>query len=165
MLLISARDDASQALNVLSLVEMRLLPITIEELMYAYRLARDWCEWIKNPRSTRENPVTGETDEHLLKMFEQYADKLGRQLEDIHPIEAYISALTPQLIHLWHSRNHAWKEDTRVLYRSLRYTAQMYEEKFGSTQLGKLLDEKQVPQMSELDKCPTFDGVEEIITL
>ena len=154
LLLVSARTDYSQALNVLCLIEMRMIPTTIEDLIYAYMVAMDWCEWIKNPESSEDSPLYGkEADDYkpMLDMFESYADRLSAQLcVEEYRIEAYLETLNPNLTNLWRGKNPVLKENTRLLYRSLRYMAQMFEELLSDNHFNKILEEKDVPPMSKL---------------
>ena len=160
LLLIMSREDYSLALNILMMVSTGMLPATIEDVMYAYMVACDWCKWIKEPKEERsaENTLFGETADYLpmLEMFEGYAEDIEDQLIAYQDaIEAYFRGLNPNLVDFWRglSESPSLREDTRLLFRSLRYTAQLSEEKFGATFLNKLLDEKQIPQMNELDRC------------
>ena len=153
LLLASARTDYSEALNVLCLIEMRMIPTTIEDVIYAYMVAKDWCLWIKNPESSEDSPLYGKKADYrsMLDMFESYADKLADQLNDEEcGIEVYLGTLNPNLTNLWRGKDPVLKENTRLLYRSLRYMAQMFEEQFGDSHFNEILEEKNVPPMSEL---------------
>lgn len=159
LLLISARGtaDYTNALNVMYVIQMNVIPTTIEDTMYAYMVAKDWCEWIKNPGEPAENPLLYDVDDSLSSMFERYAEKFEEQLLiSLVDIEACVDILNPNLITLYRGKNPVWSENTRLLYRSLRYTAQMFEDK-GDDHLSKLLDEKQVPPMDKLSKCRVFE--------
>lgn len=160
LLLISAREDYSLALNTVFWVQMREIPTTISDTMYAYMVAKDWCKWMQEPETERsaENPLEGDTDDYhlLLNMFERNAEGLENQIVAYQDaIEAYLSALNPNLVNCWSGASNmpTLKEDTRLFFRSLRYTAQVFEKRFHATFLTKILDEKQVPPMSELDRC------------
>ena len=159
ILLISARgnQDYTNALNIMCLVQLHIIPTTIGDTMYAYMVAKDWCLWIKNPGKPAENPLQYEVDDGLRCMFERYAEGFEDQLlASLVDIEAYIDILNPNFIELFRHRNLVLSEDTRLLYRTLRYTAQLFEDK-GDDHFSKLLDEKQVPPMSELNKCRVFE--------
>ena len=157
LMLASARQNYSQALNIICLIQMNAIPTTIEDTMYAYMVAKDWCLWIKTPGEPAENPLQSEVDDELYHMFEEYAERFEYQLLiSLVDIEACVDILNPNLIELFRGRNSVWSENTRLLYRSLRYTAQLFEDK-GNNHLNKLLDEKQVPPMSGLNKCGTFE--------
>lgn len=160
LLLIKSCEDYSLALNTVLLVRMRAIPTTIDDTMFAYMVVKDWCKWIKEPKEERsaENTLFGETADYLpmLEMFEKYAEDIEDQLIAYQDaIEAYFRGLNPNLVDFWRGlcESPSLREDTRLLFRSLRYTAQLFEEKFGTTFLNKLLDEKQIPQMNELDRC------------
>ena len=158
LLLISAREDYSQALNILCLVEMHEVPTTVGDIMYAYMVAKDWCKWIKNPGESGENPLQHGVDDSLLRIFEKYAEDLENQLVAYqNAIEEDFSELNPNLVNGWRSLSSMpiLKEDTRLFFRTLRYTAQIFEDRFRASFLNQMLDKKQVPPMCELDKCPT----------
>jgi len=155
LLLESARGDYSQALNVLMMVSVGMLPATIEDVMYAYMVAKDWCEWVKNPNSSKKNPLFGKQSDFtpMLSMFQRYADDLGELLAiSESEVSDVFETLNPNLIQLWHSKNNTLKEEAKMFHRSLRVTAKLFEEKYGEDVFSKLLDEKQVPPMSELNK-------------
>lgn len=154
-LLISARTDCLQALNVLGLIVIQKIPRNIEYLMHAYMLAKNWCEWITNPETADDSPLYGEKDDYelVLDTFEGYADILVDQLcEEEDLIEAYLGTLDPNFTSLWRGKNPELMENTRLLFRSLRYTAQMFEERFGDSHFNEILEEKNVPPMSELKR-------------
>lgn len=151
LLLMSAREDCSRALNVLLMVSMDMLPAGIEEKMYAYMVALDWIEWIKNPKSSPENPLFEKSASYLpmLNLFKEYADTLSLELrlkED--EVEEIFKTLNPNLIHLWRSNDAVLKGEAKMFHRSLRVTAKLFKEKFGTTRFSEILDEKQVPPMS-----------------
>lgn len=163
LLLLHARDDAnnfSTALNVLCLLVMREIPSTIEEVMYAYMVAKDWIEWIKNPNSCADadNFMRGKKTEEYqptLEILEGYAERLeDRMVTEEDDIDEYINGLSPNLVQLWHGihRHLNIREDARMLFRSLRYMAEFFES-IEDDSFSKLLDEKEVPPMSELNKC------------
>ena len=56
LLLASVHGDITNAHNILTLVSLRSIPTTIEDTMYAYMVAKDWCDWITNP-DTQDNPL------------------------------------------------------------------------------------------------------------
>lgn len=158
LLLISAREDYAQAINILCLVQMHEVSTTIGDIMYAYMVAKDWCQWIKNPGEPEENPLKHDIDDSLLCAFEGYAERLEDQLVAYqNAVEAYFSELNPNLVNGWlgASKMPTLQEDTRLFYRSLRYTAQLFEDKFRVSFFNKTLDEKHVPPMHALGKRPT----------
>ena len=164
LLLIAARvnQNYTDALDVMCLVQRHLLPTTIEDTMYGYMVAKDWCLWIKTPGEPSENPLLYGLDDDLRCMFESYAEKFEYELFKVRAaIEEYIALLNPNLIELYRGRNLVLKEDTRLLYRALRHAAQMFEEKSGDNFLNELLDRKRVPPMSELSKSWIFGHVSE----
>lgn len=151
LLLENAREDYSEALNILMMVSTGMLPATIEDVMYAYMVACDWCEWVKNPRSSAENPLFGKASDYIpmLCMFQQYTDDLGRNLIlNESAVEVVFETLNPNLIQLWRSPNPTLKNEVKMFHRSLRFTAKLFEEKFGETRFNEILVEKQVPPMS-----------------
>lgn len=151
ILLANARNDYSQALNVLCLVQMHMVPVTVEDTMYAYMVAEDWCEWIKNPKSSVENPLSGQTEDYMpmLDMFQRYANDLAedlKQQEDF--VETVFEMLNPNLVQLLQNRDIAVKETTQMYFRSLCFTAKLFKEKFDNSRFHEILKEKQVPPMS-----------------
>ena len=123
LMLASTRQNYSQALNIICLIQMNAIPTTIEDTMYAYMVAKDWCLWIKTPGEPAENPLQSEVDDELYHMFEEYAERFEYQLLiSLVDIEACVDILNPNLIELFRGRNSVWSENTRLLYRSLRYT-------------------------------------------
>ena len=157
LMLAAARQNYSNAFDIISLVQMHAIPTTIEDIMYGYMVAKDWCLWIKNPGEPAENPLLNNVDDHLLFMFEKYAGKFEDQLDaNLATIKAYVAALNPNLITLYRGRNSVWSENTRLLYRALRYTAQLFEDR-GDDYLSKLLNKKQVPPMDKLTECRVFE--------
>lgn len=151
ILLANARNDYSQALNVLCLVQMHMVPVTVEDTMYAYMVAEDWCEWIKNPKSSVENPLSGQTEDYMpmLDMFQRYANDLAEDLKQQKDVvEAVFEMLNPNLGQLLHNRDIAVKEATQMYFRSLCLTAKLFKEKFDNNRFQEILKEKQVPPMS-----------------
>lgn len=158
LLLISAREDYAQAINILCLVQMHEIHTTIGDIMYAYMVAKDWCKWIKHPGEPKENPLHYNVNDNLLYAFEGYSERLEDQLVAYqNAIEEDFSELNPNLVNGWRSLSSmpTLKEDTRLFFRTLRYTAQIFEDRFRASFLNQMLDKKQVPPMCELDKCPT----------
>ena len=158
LLLIKAREDYSQALNIMCLVQLHTLPTTIEDMMYGYMVAKDWCLWIKNPGAPKEGPVLFEVEgkDEMLSMIQVYVERFEYELFKAQAaIEEYVAILDPNLKDCWcgFCESPSLREDTRLLFRALRYTAQLFEEKFDDNRFNKLLDEKQIPSMSELDRC------------
>ena len=153
ILLTAARvsQNYTAALNVMYLVQTHLIPTTIEDIMYGYMVAKDWCSWIKTPGEPKENPLQYDVDDDVCFMFDGYVLSFEAQLVKMRAdIEAYIAILSPNLIQLYRGRNQVLSEDVRLLYRSLRYTAQLFEAELGDGFLNRLLDSKQVPPMSGL---------------
>lgn len=151
ILLANARNDYSQALNVLCLVQMHMVPVTIEDTMYAYMVAKDWCEWIKKPNFSVENPLPAKTEDcmPMLDMFQRYADNLAKDLKQQKDIvEAVFETLNPNLAQLLQNRDIAVKEATQMYFRSLCFTARLFEEKFSDNRFNEILKEKQIPPMS-----------------
>ncbi len=155
LLLENAREDCSEALDVLMMVSKGMLSATINDTMYAYMIACDWCEWTKNPNSGAGNPLFGIKSDFkwLLMMFQSYADDLGANLvlnKDL--IKEVFVTLNPHLIEFWRSPNPTLKSETKMFLRSLRFTAKFFEDKFGDNDFNEILDRNQVPPMSELSK-------------
>jgi len=159
LLLISAREDYSLALNVLFLLATRSIPSNIEDIMYGYMVAKDWVNWIKNPNSSDDvdnfmPDKKAEDYQSMVDVLEGYADNLEDHLKAYQDyIEDLFRNLNTNLVQLWNGahRHLNIREDTRLFFRSLRYTAQVFEKRFHATFLTKILDDKQVPPMSELN--------------
>ena len=118
IMLASSREDYSQAMNVLFMVESRYLPVSIENLMYAYMVAKDWCNWIKNPDAP-DTPVLSKHDDltPLYDIFQRYATSLEEELADKEEdIILVFSLLNPNLGNLIETRRGetAIKETTQM---------------------------------------------------
>ena len=161
ILLLEARDtdeNLSLAFNILYLVASRNIPSNIEDVMYAYMVAKDWISWIKSPNSPDDvdNFMPGKKAEDYqpaLEILEGYADDLEDILvTDETGIDEYLETLNPKLADLWNGvhRHQNIKEDTRMFFRTLRYMAQFFES-VGDNHFSKLLDTKNVPPMGELN--------------
>ena len=162
LLLLYARDNDenfSLALNVVCLLSSRSIPSTIEDTIFAYMVAKDWINWIKNPNDPTDVDSfmpdgKAEVYRQMLDVLEMYADDLEDQLiTDEEDLDEYFKNFNPTLVKLWRGahRHLNIKEDARQLLRALRYTAQMFADK-GDDHLNKLLEEKEVPPTSELNK-------------
>lgn len=162
LLLLYARDtdeNFTTALNMVHLLAMRNIPSTIEDTMYAYMVTKDWINWIKDPNSPDNidnfMPDKKAEDYHgMLDVLEGYAEDLEDQMvTDEDDIEEYLENLNPNLVDLWRGvhRHLNIKEDARMLFRSLRYMAEWFAS-VGDNHFSELLDVKNVPTMSELNK-------------
>jgi hypothetical protein len=156
-------ENFSTALNVLTLLAMRDIPSTIEDTMYAYMVAKDWSHWIKNPNSPDDvdNFMPDRKAEELrpmLDVLEGYAGDFEDQfVRDADDIKEYLKNLNPNLINFWRGsyRHLNIKEDARMLFRALRYMAEFFAS-VGDNHFSELLDAKNVPPMSELNKKNCF---------
>lgn len=150
LLLTYAREDYSEAVNLLCLVQMHMIPVTIEDTMYAYMVALDWCEWIKNPKSSADNPLFNKAISPLsmLDIFENYVNELAKELEaKEYMVATVFGNLNPNLVQLWRSHNAVLKEDTKMYHRCLWITANLFQEKFENPVYKQILEQKQVPPM------------------
>ena len=148
-MLAGARENYSDAMNVLMLVQMHSLPATIEDVMYAYMVARDWCKWIKNPNTPR-NPLFGQTADFspVLDIFRRFVASFERELEEQKTeVDCVFEKLNPNLVYLTQRREIEISETTKMYCLSLRYTAQFFADTCGDGSLNEILDKKNVPPL------------------
>lgn len=149
LMLENARNDIVDAPNILMLLLMGELPATADNLMYAYMVAYDWCEWIKNPKAYKDNPLYGKKADYtpMLDMFERYRDDMAKVIKEN---ETGIFCIFAQL----HSNLTTFfgteiSESTKLYLRSLRLTAQLFE-KDGDKVFTQILNERQAPPIEQL---------------
>lgn len=155
LLLENAREEYSDALTVLMMVSTGMLPATVEDVMYAYMVASDWCDNLKNPDSSVANPVFPQKGGYSMElaMIKDYADDLGKMLiQNESKVEIVFKTLSPQLVSFWKSVNPTLRRETQMFHRSLRFTAKLFEEAAGNNRFNEILEEKRVPSMCEVNK-------------
>ena len=144
-------SDACEVNNILFMVTNKMLPVTIEEIMYAYMIAQDWVKWIKDPNSSDDSPLIGHSAEDvapLLDLFQRQADDLAGELKlYVSDVRMVFENLNPCLINNWRSRDDLVRETTRMYHRSLRFTANIFAE-MGDESFNEILKQKQVPLIS-----------------
>ncbi|MBR1648982.1 MAG: hypothetical protein IJ689_05220 [Alphaproteobacteria bacterium] len=126
ILLNESRSDYSNALNVLALVSMEMIPVSIEDVMYAYFCAKEWVMWCNNPhaegspileRSADFSPMSG--------MFEHYAENLSKQLLRNAPeVKTVFDHFNPSLKALPDDSPSAY--EARLYLKSLQATAELF---------------------------------------
>ena len=147
LLLASVHGDFTNAHNILTLVSMHAIPTTIENTMYAYMVAKDWCDWITNP-DTPNNPLHKQNVDFSphLKMFQLIRDCFERELlENTLEVRDAFIAVNPNLVSLLRSPIETVKENTTMFFRSLRCTADLFKEKLGTKFYHEILTGKFVP--------------------
>ena len=137
IMLNSARRDVMDAPNVLMLVQMGMLPATIDDMMYAYMVAHDWCMWIKNPKAYEGNPLYNKTADYtpMLDMFESYRDDLADILrQNKYTVLHAFAELNPNLSQFYTGENQdpVLSKTTKLYHRSLRLAAQLFKEEDGT---------------------------------
>lgn len=144
-------SDACEVNNILFMVTNKMLPVTIEDIMYAYMIAEDWIKWCKDPNSSDDSPLIGRSAKDvapLLDLFQRQADDLAKELMlNVGDVRMVFEKLNPALINNWRSRDDLVRETTKMYHRSLRFTANLFAET-GEESFNDILKEKQVPLIS-----------------
>ena len=147
LLLASVHGDITNAHNILTLVSLRSIPTTIEDTMYAYMVAKDWCDWITNP-DTPDNPLREQNVDFSshLAMFQCIRTTLERELkEQEFKVGEILVSVNSNLVSLLRSPLDTVKENTAMYFRSLRYTANLIDKQNGNGCFNAILDEHNVP--------------------
>lgn len=147
IMLVAALADDSDALNLLTLVEMGVLPATIEETMLAYMVAKKWTEWIVEPEMP-DSPLRGRKDDFssLLEMFQNHVEFFETSIVMKRwEVRFVFEKINPNLISLLRSPVAGVKEMTTIYFQSLRITAKLFAEKENDSFFEKLLDSKNIP--------------------
>ena len=151
ILLLGSREDYEMAMNMLTLVKMHAVTVDIEDVMLAYVIALDWCEWIKDPKTVPENHPVKEIEllTPMLSIFERCVSDLEKELM-LHQfdLENLFNNLNGNLIRFWRSNSPLTGESVRIYHRTLRLTAKFFAEKMGDDHFNEILKEKVVPPMS-----------------
>ena len=149
ILLASAHKDIVNAHNILMMVQIHAIKTTIEDTMYAYMIAKDWCEWIAKPDSPN-NPLQGSNVSSIptLGIFQIIAQSLEDELKEnkIKVRDTFVE-INPNLVSLLRSPNPMVKEMTTLYFRSLRCTAKLFDKNLDERWWGKVLDSKYIPPM------------------
>ncbi|MBO4516031.1 hypothetical protein J5751_00995 [bacterium] len=114
--------EFGDAMNVLTLIQMRTLPMDIEDVMFGYMVAKDWIEWITNPEAS-DRPSTAGTEAatYMLGIFQNSAKACEELLEErLDEVDLVVNTLNPNLHTLYQGRGSAEAEDARMFHRSLR---------------------------------------------
>ena len=137
ILLDQARLDYTKALNVLTLVEMRMISVSADDLMYAYLVATEWCEWFKNP-DAEGSPLTKFGPNHpdyggVLSMMENSVKNLEDNLMmEMPSVYVVFSQLNPNLVAISKQEDKSGVlESTKRYIKSLELTANFYKERGG----------------------------------
>ena len=137
ILLDQARLDYTKALNVLTLVEMRMISVSADDLMYAYLVATEWCEWFKNP-DAEGSPLTKFGPNHpdyggVLSMMENSVKNLEDNLMmEMPSVYVVFSQLNPNLVAISKQEDKSGVlESTKCYIKSLELTANFYKERGG----------------------------------
>ncbi len=137
ILLDQARLDYTNALNVLTLVEMRIISVSAEDLMYAYLVATEWCNWFKNP-DAEGSPLTKFGPNHpdyssVLSMMEDSVRNLEDNLMmEMPAVYIVFSQLNPNLVAISKQEDKSGVlESTKRYIKSLELTANFYKERDG----------------------------------
>lgn len=147
ILLCAARRDWLQALNMMSLIKFGSTPYTIDDVMFAYLIAKEWCYWIEN-RQAPDSPLYGSEadDASLLRSFRDKVHEFEQMLTDQEPLIAQtFQTFNPCLLELCHQGESALndvKESTKDYIASLCVTADFFEKSLGKPQYAEILRSK-----------------------
>ena len=126
ILLLDARTDYMSAVNILKQITTGTIPTTIEDIVYAYMVAKDCRKQIadSNTPSCKDN----------LLDFSDTFNCLAKQLEQIleareHELVMLFMAFNPNLISKQNSNNKTVRELTRMHIRSMAYIAAHFTKK------------------------------------
>ena len=135
VLLDQSRLDYTKALNVLVLVD--IISVSAEDLMYAYLVATEWCNWFKNP-DAEGSPLTKFGPNHpdyggALSMMEDSVRKIEAMLKQEMPaVYIVFSQLNPNLVAISKQEDKTGVlESTKRYIKSLELTANFYKERDG----------------------------------
>lgn len=144
--------EFGDAMNVLTLIQMRTLPMDIEDVMFGYMVAKDWIDWITNPESS-DRPSTASTEAatYMLGIFQNSAKACEELLEErLDEVDLVVNTLNPNLHTLYQGRGSAEAEDVRMFHRSLRIATKFLDEERGNNNYSKELDNKDVPSLESI---------------
>ena len=142
--------DYSRVLEVLAQVQLHALPATVENIMYAYMIAKDWCKWATNPDDPT-SPLYGKESDvsAMLTLFRGLADHFERVLEqEFVLVKEVMDGLAPNPSIF--DKEGGSAED-KMYYRSLLVTAEFFYQKHQDADYMDMLYDKGVPTLNELE--------------
>ena len=148
-LLTKARDNYQDALDILCSIEMDMIhDLSVKDIMYAYMVACDWMQWIKQPTDASSFSGRKRGNHSVLCMFDFYAHGLEKKLalSESKVLDVF-NNLAPYIVQN-DQNNEMLAETNKLFLHSLRLTAKFFEDRLDDTHFNKILDEKQVPPIS-----------------
>ncbi|MDO4184827.1 MAG: hypothetical protein Q4D11_06335 [Rhodospirillales bacterium] len=142
-----ARDeDYVYALNVLTLVKMRMISVTTDNLMMAYLVTTEWCEWFKNP-DCEGSPLAGkgikaQSYASALELMDSIRKDLAEQIEDeVDLITMVFHSLNPNPLTVGKRFDDPNVPDlAKFHYKSLMCTATFFKEQLGNPEFSEILE-------------------------
>ena len=129
ILLEIARHDHSQAMNVLMMMQTHLISADIENIMYAYALAKDWSSYAKEKKH-----------EAMFNMFQTFERRFESELTaHKKEIEAIFNELNPNLNYFRESKEKFVAESVNNYLHALQTTASFFVSEFADSTLQRTL--------------------------
>lgn len=142
LLLLNARTDFSDAVHILTLIKKASVSTSIEDTVYAYMVARDWCKQIADCNT----PSCKEDLSSLLKTFKSFAEYFEQEFENReHELVMYFTSFNPIVATLLNSPNERIQELTTLHLRAMLYVADFFATKRSKTWYADLLKSRSVP--------------------
>ena len=145
----SDRLDYVKTCNLLACVTLGIGNISIDDIMCAYLITCEWCDWTKRPKA-EDNPLK---DEKLKKC--DYAALYNHMEETKYQLEVILTEKVADVREVFRQLNRSFvrvavvlsidfevadiKESTKRYYKRLAYTAKFFEEVHGRDEFSKLL--------------------------
>lgn len=146
MLQMARNEDYVNAMNVLTVVKMRIVNVTTDDLMMAYLVATEWCEWFRNP-DCKGSPLAGkgieaESYSCALELMDSIREDLAKQLgEEIDLITIVFHSLNPNLLIAGKRFDDPnVPELAKLHYKALKCTADLFKDRYCCTAFSEILE-------------------------
>lgn len=141
-----ARSSYIDALNVLAAIKMRKVSFTTEDLMMAYMVVSEWCEWLERP-NMEGSPLSGKhstADSYAtaLNLMREHRKDLEIMLADeMDFVDVVFRSLNPNLLQIGKRIDAPGvPESTQRYYKMLTCTAKFFKDQTGYGGFCKILE-------------------------
>ena len=147
LLIMNAREDYSHAIDLLQSLRVRANQISIDDLMYAYILAKDWCNWSCNPYSPSNLIRSKDIDIPTVSYrFQQLAEYCEQELERREAeLLIYFLHINPELSSLLNSSNETVKSLAQNHIHAMVVTAEFFSSKLSKAYYKEILENNSIP--------------------
>jgi len=146
MLQMARNEDYVNAMNVLTVVKMRAVSVTTDDLMMAYLVATEWCEWFRNPDCEGSplagNGIAAASYAPALELMQSIRQDLGAQLaEEFDVVEMIFQSLNPNLLTIGKCLDDPKVPETaKLYYKALKCTADFFKDQHGCPMFSEILE-------------------------